>query len=949
MSGAATGEPGMKGPPAFPGALSLWSLAFAYAAFMALMLQKLILPILPDLHAGHGLMSNDAIIFHDMAVAMAQRIRDTGWSAWHLFPADGITGNVGLLAALYAVLGPDPAWFIPLNAAFHALGALMVFLIGATLQPGLPGRLGGLVAAFLFLTFPSALVWYGQNHKDAFMIAGILIALWAFLGALGKAGWRPFAGRALLMAVGLGLVGVMRPYMLLVFSAAFLSAWLAAAAWAAWTRAGTGGLGGALVLVLLSGAFAAIVPSGHSAASFGGTGPPIRLEHWRWQKTPGVPAAVDAVAERVSTVRAHVIESGRKVGAGSLVDDDIAPQNIAGMAVYLPRALLVGLATPFPSTWAERPTLPRVIGAMETLLWYLLASGALYLLFRGAGVPLVACLVFAAALLTVFGYFTPNVGTLHRVRYAPWFLVLLAGAIGWIRLGAALLPARAARPAAVGGPAIGVVDAETPGRGAMIGNSISVFLITAAGYLGLLARDLLLINIFGFGPKLDSLFAALVLPMFLVSVVSLPLGDALIAAIQRFTSGPGERLPLVRAAVSFSLVFCGGLCVLLFGLADRIFPALLGVTEPGEAAALMRLALPLLFLSGVAVAGNSVLNTLNRAKAAAAAQLLVPAFALCAILVADESQALQAAIVGMILGQAANIAFVLYVALREGYALLPGPIGAASGLRDGAGNYGGLVIAALAINLANPVNLWFAGKLSVGSVSLWGMGSKLTQLVAGLTAAIMASVIAPYLAALLSRAGAHRMRSDVYFLLVAGTWTGILAALILFGFSEPLVMAAFSGGEVEGSQGARLAAIVKLGALQIPFLFANLLLIKLAAVSRESGKVVAAALAGLGLNIALNLALVADFGVVGLAAAATGAAAASTLALLLLTRARSGLSYAQLSAIVGSWAVLGGFAMALHLGSLPSAVCSLILLAFVAWAQWRANRASEDPIAGATA
>ena len=36
------------------------------------------------------------------------------------------------------------------------------------------GKLGGLIGAILFLSFPSSLLWYGQNHKDAFFIFSIL-------------------------------------------------------------------------------------------------------------------------------------------------------------------------------------------------------------------------------------------------------------------------------------------------------------------------------------------------------------------------------------------------------------------------------------------------------------------------------------------------------------------------------------------------------------------------------------------------------------------------------------------------------------------------------------------------------------------------------------------------------------------------------------------------------
>ena len=145
---------------AYPIGQLFWSLSFAYACFMALLLQKAILPLWPEMHAGNGLLMNDAIVFHNMAAEIAQRIHANGWSEWHIYP-QGASANVGLLSLLYALLGPDPAWFIPFNAAAHATGALLIYRIGVRLVGGDVGKLGGLLAAICFLVFPSALQWYG--------------------------------------------------------------------------------------------------------------------------------------------------------------------------------------------------------------------------------------------------------------------------------------------------------------------------------------------------------------------------------------------------------------------------------------------------------------------------------------------------------------------------------------------------------------------------------------------------------------------------------------------------------------------------------------------------------------------------------------------------------------------------------------------------------------------
>lgn len=51
----------------FPHPILVWCIGFAYASFLALAMQKLMLPLHPSLHAEHGLLQNDAIFFHNTA------------------------------------------------------------------------------------------------------------------------------------------------------------------------------------------------------------------------------------------------------------------------------------------------------------------------------------------------------------------------------------------------------------------------------------------------------------------------------------------------------------------------------------------------------------------------------------------------------------------------------------------------------------------------------------------------------------------------------------------------------------------------------------------------------------------------------------------------------------------------------------------------------------------
>ncbi len=398
---------------AFPTGRIFWSLSFAYACFMALLLQKAILPLWPEMHAGHGLLMNDAIVFHNMAVEIAQRIQANGWSEWHIYP-QGASANVALLSLLYALLGPDPAWFIPFNAAAHATGALLIYRIGARLVDGNAGKLGGLLAAICFLVFPSALQWYGQNHKDAFAIIGLLLVLDAWLAIHDdqyvvevRDTIRVFFAALL----GTVLLGLVRPYFVVVVALGLWASFLISSIWRSRAKVAAIRLAFVVVVALLAAVF---VRYGLAEGVYGSSSKGINVgayastsEKFLWKESEEMPPILEKTLRRAFELRAHFVLFGRSVGAGSEIDGDRLPNTAWAALAYMPRALFVGLFAPFPDTWGERVTLPRLIGAMETAAWYLACLGAIFSVARYRSRKLLAGAVFCAVLITMLPAFTP--------------------------------------------------------------------------------------------------------------------------------------------------------------------------------------------------------------------------------------------------------------------------------------------------------------------------------------------------------------------------------------------------------------------------------------------------------------------------------------------------------------------------------------------------------------
>lgn len=749
---------------AFPTGRIFWSLSFAYACFMALLLQKAILPLWPEMHAGHGLLMNDAIVFHNMAVEIAQRIQASGWSEWHIYP-QGASANVGLLSLLYALLGPDPAWFIPFNAAAHATGALLIYRIGARLVDGDVGKLGGLLAAICFLVFPSALQWYGQNHKDAFAIVGLLLVLDAWLAIHDD---RYFVEvrdtiRVFLAALlGAVLLGLVRPYFVVVVVLGLLASFLISSIWRSRAKVAAIRLAFVVVLALMAAVF---VRYGVAEGVYGGNSEGINVgayastsEKFLWKETEGMSPILEKTLRRASELRAHFVLFGRSVGAGSEIDGDRLPNTAWAALAYMPRALFVGLFSPFPDTWGERVTLPRLIGAIETAAWYLACLGAIFSVARYRSRKLLAGAVFCAVLITMLAYIHPNVGTLYRQRFGLWQFFMLVGCIGWVSL---LLQRFSRRP--VSASAIAANDRFPEQRANALttsdrlsGQGAVVMLITLACYLGFFARDLLLTGQLGLGGDLDAFFAAAMIPMFFVSSLAMPLGDALVLPFVSARKGShGGDACLLRGALSLALALLfGATCFVLASAPWIVSLVLSSATEETQdlTVTLARWFAPIITLSAWTVVGNAALNSLRKPRASMLGQFVVPVVTLAALVLAPSGQIMAACIGGMLFGTLMNALFVFWQLRASGLLLVPGSslFAATQGVRR---IYWPLVAAAILPAALIPMNYAFATSVSTGMGATWAFASKIVVLFSGLASVGATAVVLPRMADLISSAG----------------------------------------------------------------------------------------------------------------------------------------------------------------------------------------------------
>jgi peptidoglycan biosynthesis protein MviN/MurJ (putative lipid II flippase) len=934
-------------PRGFAMSFVLWVVMFSYATSIALIFQKALLPHFPGLHAGQGLLEGDAIYFHTLALELAERIGQHGWGEWRIYPTAAAAGNVAILAALYALFPPDPSLIVPVNAAIHATSGVLLYWIGRQLLPGGSGRMGGLIAAALFMLFPSSLNWYGQVHKDGYAIAGLLLVVWTWVRVLGRP-TRPGDAITTIVAtaVAVALIGLVRPYQLLLLTAVMTAILgVLACYYLVGRRIGMRALFLCAASVLLVGIAAA------AARWLGGVEERYGLDqnyattylrNWNWSNSKWLPAIVDAQLEAVAQTRLRFAAAGAASGAGSMIDTERLPASAGEMSAYLPRALQIGLFAPFPNTWLEGKGPAQWVALAETLVWYLLAPGVVLCLWYAWGVRVAVVLFFALAFVGIYGFSIPNVGTLYRIRAPFLFLLILMGAIGWFEFVRRRLPGALRESIALRlhGEHILVPEVRVPTGFTNEVNrpSVAVGALAALGYLGFFLRDAILARWYGTGTELDAYYVAFGVPSLLVAVISMPLGTMITAQyleVREERSRCEAQRFVSRVIGAYALAMLALVAVLAIGAGATL--ALAGWNLQADA---MRLAhtlfywtLPILFLSGFVIIGNGLLNALGSYAVPAAAQLVVPALSIASLWGLGYRLGVLAAVLGMLAGQAINLGVVAATLARRGVSVAP--VWPAGGpLYNAPGQYGALAAAAALDKLAAPVNLGMASMLGQGAVAALALGTKIVTFATGMIGAVTVAVILPRFASRLARRDLGGVQSELRVLLLMATVLTIPLALLIVPWSEELVRFAFASGAFDDASAWSVSRVMANGVIQIPFVTVGLLVLKFAIAMRSSGKVFIGSLLVLAVNIGLNGLLMEHSGVAGIALANTIAVAFATVVVLLLCLRQAYVSWVDVMLLALSWMLYSTAVICLHYGSYAGTLVSVLALLVVFGAHW---------------
>ncbi|MBT9507352.1 hypothetical protein [Rhodoferax sp.] len=476
--------------------LKVWVVLFLYALFAGLALQVLILPhIFPQLHAGNGLLiGRDWVGFHEQAVVHAQKVILGGWGEFLLRP-DGDNSITGVASFFYVVFGPYPWVLLPLNAVMFATGGVALFslLLHLDLEEN-----EALIAMLPYLVFPSALLQYGQIHKDVFCTAGVLVILWSWVGLL-HSERKPKYILPMLVANALALVvvSVFRPYFMypfLGFGMLLLFWHVARIAWQIFmTNTARSQVPDRVSLRFNLGSLAILIVLNLSVylmsinqldmklrpISANGKVSDITIPVFSWKSNADVRSAdaayvfsdtakaasalrVNAVIEcrpvvilkdgaffenmvnraflKIAVARAGFTSSGGTTAASN-IDKNVDFCKNEDLINYIPRAVQIALFAPFPTSWLnveKRNSSPVeiYISAVEMFYCYIAYVGLFYWLisYKRWKVSLLIPVSFAFGIMLLMGLTVANVGTLYRMRFPFLMIFVSIGMAGILQL-----------------------------------------------------------------------------------------------------------------------------------------------------------------------------------------------------------------------------------------------------------------------------------------------------------------------------------------------------------------------------------------------------------------------------------------------------------------------------------------------------------------------------------
>lgn len=379
------------------------------------------LQLFPDGLSPNGLSDtlgrDSALYFQPQVEMLADLLHQGEVSAWFHRPADLHVKLYSLSFALFSRWATFNVLTIePLNLLYYLAILVLIFQLAGLVFDSR----AGLVAALIVALWPSFLLHTTQLLRDPLLIVATLtLMLCATRWLTLTRSWRqslPFVLLAVLAAATIWLVrggmGYLVPLILV------LTLLLLVARQLREKRLLLVNLSCVLLVLLMAIFLPMVLPSSRSKLT---------------QVNPDAPM----LWQRIAATRRRAIETSPD--SGSNIDADVQFNGPVDLVRYAPRAIIIGLFAPFPNMWfgvgQHVGRLGQLLADFETLLIYFMEILCVVGVWQQRRVFATWLLLFTAVLGSgAVAMVIVNVGTIYRLRYSFWMLIVVLGSGALVHL-----------------------------------------------------------------------------------------------------------------------------------------------------------------------------------------------------------------------------------------------------------------------------------------------------------------------------------------------------------------------------------------------------------------------------------------------------------------------------------------------------------------------------------
>lgn len=371
----------------------------------------------------------DGLTYANETVQLRNILRERGLIAWATWPSQLHLRlySLPLVAAdAFSVVAIEP-----LNLIYYLSILLLVYRLGETVFCARSGILAAAVVAL----WPSFLLHTTQLLRDPLLICAFLVLMFSLSHYLqNRYTWQRGTLSGIASALAMVAIRIVRlplwgPACAIVLLAALF---LIARFWRE-GRVASGNICLAAILI----ATIVIVPK---FQPWFRDQQAVRVEQSIIPEQVQALSLPEQIAQRRRAFEIQVINGNRiESNAGSLIDAEVQFHTIEDIVRFLPRAAEIGFFAPFPYMWLtpgkQVGFSGRLLSGFETSLTYLIECLALIAVWtkrKQLTVWLLSFMILIGAI--ALGLIVVNIGSLYRLRYPFWILLVVLGAGGALQV-----------------------------------------------------------------------------------------------------------------------------------------------------------------------------------------------------------------------------------------------------------------------------------------------------------------------------------------------------------------------------------------------------------------------------------------------------------------------------------------------------------------------------------